>query len=139
MGTIIKPYFQTVGRQKNILILGCTLCMCMNGWIIEKIYNNLNLYTLSIIYNGLPSHLAIEIFGHVTEVAWEKNAYMSKNVCSLVSKLWSVICSQNSPNSALVMEEDVIPLRRAKASNSSPANWLDSFIPINNYTSTHQL
>jgi hypothetical protein len=73
-GTIIKPYFQTVqvGRQKNILILGCMHIIHAHEWLnywffvarlIRKyiiifvtqknnnnIYNNnLNMYTLSII------------------------------------------------------------------------------------------
>lgn len=60
--------------------------------------------------------------------------YMSKKVCSLASKLWSVICSQNSLNSALVIEFDVIPLRRANASNNSLANSFESFIPDRNKT-----
>lgn len=63
-------------------------------------------------------------------------SYISKKVCSLESKLWSVICSQNCRSSSLVMEADVIPRRRANASNNSPAKSFDSFIPIPHSTTT---
>ena len=63
-------------------------------------------------------------------------SYISKKVCSLESKLWSVICSQNWRSSSLVMEADVIPRRRANASNNSPAKSFESFIPIPHSTTT---
>jgi len=63
----------------------------------------------------------------------EMKAYISKKVWSLESKLWSVICSQNSRNSSFVMEADVMPRRRDNASNNSPANSFDSFIPTHHF------
>ncbi len=106
-------------------------------WIIElPIYSSLD-------YKILRS---FENLGTLTRLCWsqaalqkdDKMSYMSKKVCSLASKLWSVICSQNSRSWALVMEGDVIPLRRANASNNSLANSLDSCIPNHNHTKFHQ-
>lgn len=58
---------------------------------------------------------------------------MSKKVCSLESKLWSDICSQNSFSSNFVTESPVKFLLLASASNSSPANSFDSFIPASHH------
>lgn len=63
------------------------------------------------------------------EMMMKLKSYISKKVWSLESKLWSVICSQNSRNWSLVMEADVMPRRRDNASNNSPANSFDSFMP----------
>lgn len=63
----------------------------------------------------------------------KKVTYMSKNICSLESRSWLVMSSQNSLNSSLVIPFVVhICLRLAKASYNSPAKSFDSApIPIN--------
>lgn len=134
------------------------------AWLKKYIINSI--YLLSMYYMKLNWHLLVykileiqrkkkkgiatyHIYIYREKHSWSVSqklhrkrmtkTYMSKKVCSLASKLSSVICSQNSCSSALVMEDDVIPLRRANASNNSLANSLDSFIPNHNHTKFHQL
>lgn len=57
--------------------------------------------------------------------------YMSKKVWRRESKLWSVICSQNSMSSNLDSHGQRIPRRRASASKSSMANSSLPVIPAN--------